>query len=480
MSAEIEERQPDDGEMRYALNVDPDQDDKATEIRLCSFARPHMRAFHFAWWGFFIAFFIWFAIAPLLPLIKEDLGLSSQDIWTTNICAVAFDICMRFVFGALCDKYGARVPMGCVLMLASIPTACIGLVNSLTGLICIRLFIGLAGSTFVMCQCWSTRMFTKEIVGMVNGLVGGWGNVGGGATQLVMGTLLFPLFKVFTGGDVSLAWRTVTLVPATAAFTTGAVIICFSNDCPKGQYKDLKKSGEMPEISAAASFRGGAVDINTWMLFIQYACCFGVELTVNNAAVSYFVKRFELTIEVASAIASIFGFMNIFARGLGGWSSDKANGKLRMRGRILVQAGLLILEGACIFIFAEMGNLPASVVMLTVFSIFVQGAEGSTYGIVPYVNKVSPGAVAGIVGAGGPTGAVCFGLIFRQLPNDPEMAFRIMAGVVVASGVMSVFLNIKGHRGILFGKDTAEATKIQVPIADDDAGKDVDVVEEEA
>jgi NNP family nitrate/nitrite transporter-like MFS transporter len=84
-----------------------------------------------------------------------------------------------------------------------------------------------------------------------------------------------------------------------------------------------------------------------------------------------------------------------------------------MRGRILVQATLLILEGACILVFAEMGNLPASVVMLTIFSIFVQGAEGSTYGIVPYVNRASPGAVAGIVGAGGPTGAVCFGLIFR-------------------------------------------------------------------
>mmetsp|Transcript_15223 Transcript_15223/g.33204 ORF Transcript_15223/g.33204 Transcript_15223/m.33204 type:complete len:338 (-) Transcript_15223:385-1398(-) len=293
----------------YALAVDENQDDKAKEIKLCSFARPHMRAFHFAWWGFFIAFFIWFAIAPLLPLIKVDLGLTPQDIWTTNICAVAFDICMRFVFGAVCDKYGARVPMGCVLMLASIPTACIGLVNSLTGLICIRLFIGLAGSTFVMCQCWATRMFTKEIVGMVNGLVGGWGNVGGGATQLVMGTLLFPLFKVFTGQDVSLAWRTVTLVPAAVAFTTGIAVICFSDDCPKGNYKELKKSGEMPEVSAAASFRGGAVDINTWMLFIQYACCFGVELTVNNAAVSYFVKRFELSIESASAIASIFGFM---------------------------------------------------------------------------------------------------------------------------------------------------------------------------
>ena len=110
-----------------------------------------------AWWSFFIAFFIWFAIAPLLPMIKRDLNLSTQQIWTTNIAAVAFDVCMRFVFGALCDKYGARIPMGVVLMLASIPTALIGLVNSFAGLVCIRLFIGLAGSTFVMCQCWTTR-----------------------------------------------------------------------------------------------------------------------------------------------------------------------------------------------------------------------------------------------------------------------------------------------------------------------------------
>mmetsp|Transcript_6988 Transcript_6988/g.15116 ORF Transcript_6988/g.15116 Transcript_6988/m.15116 type:complete len:94 (+) Transcript_6988:237-518(+) len=93
-----------------------------------------MRAFHFSWWGFFIAFFIWFAIAPLLPLIKDSLDLQPSDIWTSNICAVLFDICMRFVFGAVCDKFGARIPMGCVLMFASIPTACIGLVNSLTGL----------------------------------------------------------------------------------------------------------------------------------------------------------------------------------------------------------------------------------------------------------------------------------------------------------------------------------------------------------
>eukprot|EP00566_Odontella_aurita_P019795 CAMPEP_0113575952 /NCGR_PEP_ID=MMETSP0015_2-20120614/28001_1 /TAXON_ID=2838 /ORGANISM="Odontella" /LENGTH=293 /DNA_ID=CAMNT_0000479283 /DNA_START=556 /DNA_END=1437 /DNA_ORIENTATION=+ /assembly_acc=CAM_ASM_000160 len=260
-----------------------------------------------------------------------------------------------------------------------------------------------------------------------------------------------------------MAWRTVTIVPAVVAFATGIIVIKTSDDCPSGNYKDLKKSGEMPEISAAASFRGGAIDFNTWILYIQYACCFGVELTVNNAAVSYFVSRFGLEIESASAIASIFGFMNIFARGVGGYLSDKAMGKMKMRGRVFVQAATLLLEGSCIFIFASMTNLAASIVMLTVFSIFVQAAEGSTYGIVPYVNPRSPGAVAGIVGAGGPTGAVCFGLVFRQL--DPQVAFNVMAGIVMISGVLSALINVKGHRGLLFGKD-ADLNMLTMPVGE--------------
>ena len=34
----------------YAIQVDPKQGDRATEIRLCSFERPHMRAFHCSWY----------------------------------------------------------------------------------------------------------------------------------------------------------------------------------------------------------------------------------------------------------------------------------------------------------------------------------------------------------------------------------------------------------------------------------------------
>lgn len=467
----------------YALNVDPNQDDKATEIKLCNFSRPHMRAFHCSWFCFFIAFFIWFAIAPLMPEIKKTLDLNKQQIWTSNICSVAGTIFMRFVNGPICDKYGARIPMGFILAAASIPCALTGLVNSAESLAALRFFIGLGGSTFVMCQYWTSRMFTKEVVGTANALVGGWGNLGGGVTQLVMGSMLFPLFKL--GMSAEMAWRTVCIVPAVVGFSVGVIILKISDDAPKGNYAEMKKNGTMAEVSAAASFRAGAMNFNTWLLFIQYACCFGVELTMNNAAALYFRERFLLSTESAAAIASLFGWMNLFARGVGGFISDKANARMGMRGRLWWQTICLVLEGVMVLIFAHSGSLAASIVVMVIFSSFVQAAEGSSYGIVPYVDPPATGSIAGIVGAGGNTGAVAFGFGFRQL--NYYQAFILMGGCIIASGILSLFICIKGHAGLVTGQDSEEAiaawkklgsapapTTLQVPEPDADAAAELE------
>ena len=142
----------------------------------------------------------------------------------------------------------------------------------------------------------------------------------------------------------------------------------------------------MPNLSATTSFRRGVWNLNTWLLFLQYGACFGVELTMNNAAATYFVDQFDLATEMASAVASVFGFMNIFARGLGGYISDKANAHTGMKGRLIVQLVLILLQGACILVFAVMQELWSAILLLAIFSVFVQAAEGSTFAIVPYVN----------------------------------------------------------------------------------------------
>lgn len=200
-----------------------------------------MRAFHCTWWAFFVAFFAWFAITPLLPEIKQDLGLTQQQIWTSSIAGVGSTIFVRFLLGPLCDKYGARILYLIILCSSAIPCGCTGLVNSAMGLVILRLFIGIAGgcrstnsclvhvtpshydtvvslylrfhflsSAFVMCEYWSSVMFANEIVGTANGaccsddeangctfvsaerisfcsicfsivaIVAGWGNLGAG------------------------------------------------------------------------------------------------------------------------------------------------------------------------------------------------------------------------------------------------------------------------------------------------------------
>ena len=289
--------------------------------------------------------------------------------------------------------------------------------------------------------------------GTANALVGGWGNLGGGVTQLIMGSVLFPLFKS-SGMSAEQAWRTVCIVPACVGFGMGIITIMFSDDAPKGNYAEMKKHGIMAEVSAAASFRTGALNFNTWLLFIQYACCFGVELTMNNAAAMYFRTTFDLTTEKAAAIASLFGWMNLFARGVGGYVSDKANAKMGMRGRLAFQTLCLCAEGIMVFIFANSTSLGFAIFLMVIFSSFVQAAEGSTYGIVPYVNPPATGSIAGIVGAGGNCGAVAFGLGFRNL--ETMQAFYLMASCICASGVLSIFIFIKGHAGLFTGTDSPE------------------------
>ena len=435
-----------------------------------------MRAFHFSWIGFFVAFFIWFAIAPLLGEIRTTLGLTKQQIWNSSIISVAGTVFLRFVLGPVCDKYGARVPMGALLMCCSIPVACTGAVNSATGLYFLRFFIGLAGASFVMCQAWCTRMFTKEVAGTANGIAAGWGNLGGGVTQLIMGSVLFPLFKL--GMSAELAWRTVCLVPAFVAFVVGALLMKYSDDFPQGNYLEMKKAGTMPKVSATTSFRVAAKNFNTWLLFFQYACCFGVELTMDNAAALYFTDVFGKSTESAAAIASIFGWMNIFARGLGGYISDRVNRNFGMRGRLWVQFTCLFMEGLMIIAFAhETKNLGISILILTVFSLFVEAGCGTSFGIVPYVIPSSMGSVSGIVGAGGNVGAVCFGLAFRQL--DYYWAFIIMGCVVIVAALSTVFIFIDGHAGLLCGRDSPTLDKQRASVTSTDFAIEDDTTNED-
>jgi NNP family nitrate/nitrite transporter-like MFS transporter len=119
-----------------------------------------------------------------------------------------------------------------------------------------------------------------------------------------------------------------------------------------------------------------------------------------------------------------------------------------MRGRLLWQHLSFFLEGLFIVIFSRAQSLGGSVAALMAFSIFVQIAEGSTFGIVPYLNPSLTGTVAGLIGAGGNAGGVVFSTVFRQ--TDYRTAFFYMGLATSAISLLSNFIWIKGYHGLFF------------------------------
>lgn len=268
-----------------------------------------------------------------------------------------------------------------------------------------------------------------------------------------MGTVLFPAFTNYFGGDKEQSWRTICVIPAAIGLAWSLVIVFISDDAPMGYYKEMKKNGTMDSTYGTANFaRAAWTDKNTWCLSLQYAACFGVELMMNNGASLYFIDEFGQSTESAAAIASLFGWMNLFARFAGGKLSDTLNLKYGMRGRLWLQSTCLLLEGTLIVVFAQIKSLGAAIAVMCIFSIFVQAAEGAVYGVVPYVSRNVTGASAGIVGAGGNVGGICFSSCFRQLSY--KNAFLVMGGLVMGSSLLNLFVHIPGHAGLVMGEDT--------------------------
>ena len=469
----------------YSLMVDSEQGDRAVEIPLYSAARPHMRAFHFAWVGFFVAFFNWFGIAPLLSEVANSLNLTRKEVWTSNTLAVASSAISRVMAGPLNDIYGSRWVMSIALLISAVPAIISGLViHGKVGLYIIRFLVGVAGCTFVTCQFWTASMFTVEVAGTALSLVAGWGNLGGGVSQVVMGSILFPLFKVIYGGEgysqstsgvypgdnpdeeveydraADLAWRTVLAIPGIMCAYVAYICIRYADDTPKGNVWKRKRQGLMNPPSPWYALGRGARNFNTWLMFFQYSCCFGVELTMTSAAALYFQEEFGQSTPSAAAIASIFGWMNLFARGLGGFASDMACATHGIRGRLWVQVVCLVAEGALVCVFSVTDTLASAIVVMAAFSIFVQAAEGSTFGIVPYIDYSVTGSISGIIGAGGNSGAVAFSLVFRQFSN--RTSFFVMGCTILVSSILSAFVFIPGHKSLFCGEDTREVEESRI------------------
>ena len=334
---------------------------------------------------------------------------------------------------------GPRRAYAWLLVLGSLPVIGVGLAHNYTTFLMFRLAIGAIGASFVITQFHTSVMFAPNVVGSANATAAGWGNLGGGVTQMVM-PLLFAGFLSLGAGSWW-GWRLAMMVPGIALFLTGVAYYFVTRDTADGDFEELRAQGSIAGRSAAGgAFWEACRDPRVWALAVLYAACFGMELTVDNIAALYFVDNFKLSLQAAGIAAGAFGMMNLFARALGGIVSDRCSFRWGLRGRSLLLGVTIALEGVAFACFSQARALPLAVGCMLITGLFIKMSNGATYAIVPFVNKRALGAVAGIVGAGGNVGAVAAGFLFKTKTLTWPQALLILGVLVFATASLAILV----------------------------------------
>ncbi|MDI3326412.1 NarK family nitrate/nitrite MFS transporter [Pontibacterium granulatum] len=433
-------------------------------IRLLNFGDPKIKTLHITWFAFFLTFVVWFSHAPMMAYIKDVFGLSGAEIKALLILNVALTIPSRIVIGTLVDKYGPRLIYSILLVIGG--AICLGFAAAQTyeQLAIMRFLSGFIGAGFVIGIRMVSEWFPAKQVGVAEGIYGGWGNFGSAA-----GAMTLPTIALIYGGENG--WRYALASIGVIAIVYGLIYYRMARNTPKGStYFKPKKSGGL-EVTSKGDFvfyilmnipmyvalavltwklsptniglldgfatnaiyaalvilflvqvraiyhvneenlKNGVPELHRYkfkqvaVLDVAYFATFGSELAVVSMLPLFFLETFDgLDPVKAGLLASGFAFMNLVARPTGGHLSDKIGRKKTLSVLILgLAVGYMILSQ-----IDGTWWIPLAVIATMACSFFVQAGEGAVFAVVPLIQRRMTGQIAGMAGAYGNVGAVCY------------------------------------------------------------------------
>jgi len=474
-----------------------------------------MKILHFSWIAFFISFFVWFNHAPLLGMIANELGLDSAQIKTLLILNVALTIPARIIIGMVTDQYGPRKTYSLLLLVCSIPCAMFAMADSFEQLALARFLLGFIGAGFVIGIRLVSEWFPASQLGTAEGIYGGWGNFGSAAAAMIL-----PVLALFFGGDDG--WRYAVGVTGIICFIYAFIFFFSVTDTPAGATYFKPKSSKAMEVTSVGDFYllilmkvplFGALALLNWklspsgveliseqmsiliyiglvalffyeiytayqvnkdifttpveelhryefkqvaVLNVLYFATFGSELAVISMLPLYFSETFGLDMVVAGLLASSYAFMNLLSRPLGGWISDKYGRKKTL---MILTTGLSLGYGVMASITGDW-PLALAVAAAMSCSFFVQAGEGAVFAAVPLIKRRLTGQIAGMTGAYGNVGAVCYLTVLSFVSYS---AFFWVIAASAFLGLLMLFLmsEPKGTMAEVMPDGTVELIKVE-------------------
>ncbi len=458
-------------------------------------SRPEIRALHLTWLAFYISFFVWFGMAPLASSMLKSLNwLTPDDIKLFAIANVALTIPARIIVGMALDRFGPRRVFSILLVVMALPALFFAFGDTRVQLLVSRLVLSSVGASFVVGIHMTAMWFKPRDIGFAEGFYAGWGNFGSAAAAMTLPAIAIHAF----GGPEGWRWAVAASAIIMAAY---GVFYWFAiTDGPAGTVHRKPHKTAALEVSTWADMvklilwtipmigvlailvwrvqdMGYLSETGAWICYAAiasvvvyqvvqilrvnvpilkkgvpeddkypfnsvaalnstYFANFGAELAVVSMLPMFFELTWGLTPTTAGLIAASFAFVNLVARPMGGMVSDRMGNR-----RFVMLAYMLGISVGFLFmgLMNEKWPLIIAVAVTVACSVFVQGAEGATFGIIPSIKRRVTGQISGMAGAYGNVGAVCY-LTLYTFVTPSQFFLIIAAGAFISFGLCLAWL----------------------------------------
>ena len=328
--------------------------------------------------AFTACFFAWSMLGPLGPDIQTHLKLSNVQLAVVIAVPVLMGSLMRVPLGVLTDRYGGRPIFTAVMLFTLLPTTLLALFHdSLTTIIGLGFFLGVAGASFAVGVPFVSRWYPRAKQGTVLGIYG----MGMGGT--VIGGL--------TAARIAKNWGLAApfWVATIAVAVVAGVFALLARDAP----------GERPVSTGMLAPLRVLVDRpRVWAPTLYYFLVFGGFVAMFAYLPTLLHKVNHLSKTDSASRAAGFALLAVLARPVGGWLAD----------RIGPQWVLRISFGAVVVLAAILSQTYKSMVPLTACCLTLAVAfglgMGAVFKLVAHDFPDCIGAVTGVVGAAGGLG----------------------------------------------------------------------------
>ena len=380
--------------------------------------------------GHFMSHFYIFALPPLFPILKQEMGFGYTSLGLILTAFHAASGAAQLPIGFVVDRVGARAILIAGLVLGALAFIVMGVSGSYTALIVCAIVAGAANSVYHPADySILSHAVGSERMGRAFSLHTFSGYAGGAAAPPAM--VAIASFW---------SWQAALITAGIVGLIVAAVLVLGAGDLVD---RGGERADEKPAAATAKAGIGLLLTPPILLCFLFFTLLAMSAGGINSFAVAAFVDSFDVTLPVATAALTAFLVGSAVGILAGGVIADRTQHHERV-----AMAGF----GATAAIVLLVGNVAMPAVLLTV----AMGAGGLLFGMIMpsrdmLVRRVTPpgsmGKVFAFVSVGLSLGGVVTPALFGWIMDwgNPRWLFWLAASFMLLA-LLTAFATRTTHR----------------------------------